>query len=119
MDARTILISCFGLGVFVQVALLLNRNINLLGVLGCAAVAAFARVPGKHEHNYEPLFHLLMAFSVFSLLVALTYRKDILPTLSEAMLLACTILFWFAFYPYIDRGKPLQKTGPNCCSAVS
>jgi hypothetical protein len=110
VDARISLISAFGLGVFAQVALLLNRNINFRGILGCAAFAAFAMVPGKHEHDYEPLFHLLMAFSFFSFMVALTYRKEILPILSEAMLLAYTILFWFAFYPYIDHGTPLQRT---------
>lgn len=109
MDERTILIGSFGAGVLAQVLLLLNRNIKFMQLLFCAGVALFAMLPGKHENNYDPLFHALMAFSGFCFLVALTFHKEILPTLSEAMLLLYTVLFWFVFFSHYYHGSLLHK----------
>lgn len=65
-------------------------------------------VPGKHEHIYHPLVHVLMVFSAFSVIFAVTFKKDILPLISEGVLLSYTLVFWFAFLTSFYTGTPLH-----------
>jgi len=108
LDERTILIVSFGLGVAAQAALLLRNDWNWWKLGGCAVLGLMGMLPGKHEHLYQPLFHVLVSFSLFSVTFALTFSKDILPILSEAILLSYTLVFWFAFYSFYYQGGPLQ-----------
>jgi len=108
LDERTILIASFGLGVAAQAALLLRNDWNWWKLGGCAALGLTGMLPGKHEPVYQPLFHVLVSFSLFSVTFALTFSKDILPILSEAILLSYTLVFWFAFYSFYYQGGPLQ-----------
>lgn len=109
MDDRTVLICCFGVGVCMQVVLLLGRNISLLKILGCAALALIGMMPGKREQVYDPLFHILMTFSFFSFMVAFMFMKEILPLISEGTLLSYTAIFWFAFFSYYYHGTLAQN----------
>lgn len=110
MDERTILIASFGLGVAVQAALLLRGDWNWwnsLKLAGCIGVALIGMLPQSNEH-YKPLFHVLMALSGFSVSFAVAFKRDILPLISEAVLLSYTLVFWFAFFTYYYHGTPLQ-----------
>jgi hypothetical protein len=108
LDERTILITSFGLGVAVQAALLLRNDWSWSKLAGCAGLGLAGMIPGKHEHVYRPLLHVLMSFSFFSVAFAFIFKKDILPVLSEAVLLSYTLVFWFAFYSFYYQGGPLH-----------
>jgi len=108
MDERTILIASFGLGVAVQAVLLLRGDWNWWKLAGCAGFALAGLIPGKHERVYQPLLHVLMVFSFFSVTFAFIFKRDILPLISEAVLLSYTLVFWFAFFAYYYHGDPLQ-----------
>jgi hypothetical protein len=90
--------------------LLIRGDWNWRRLAGCAAFALLGMLPGKHERVYQPLFHVLMVFSVFSVMFAFTFRKDILPLITGAVLLSYALVFWFAFFCYFYDGTPLHVT---------
>ena len=108
MDEREILIACFGLGVALQAILLIRGDWNWRKLAGCLAFGMLGMLPGRHERVYEPLFHVLMVFSFFSVIFAFMFREDILPLISEAVLLSYTLAFWFAFFVYFYSRTPLH-----------
>jgi hypothetical protein len=108
LDERGILIACFGLGVALQAMLLIRGDWNWWKLAGCVALGMLGMLPGKHERVYQPLFHVLMVFSGFSVMFAFMFREDILPLISEAILLSYTLVFWFAFLLYFYDGSALH-----------
>jgi hypothetical protein len=113
LDERTILIVSFGFGVALQAALLMRGDWSWGKLAGCLAMALVGLVPGKHEIVYQHLFHVLMVFSAFSVMFAYAFKEDILPLISEAVLLWYTLVFWYAFYAYhssfyFDLRSPLD-----------
>jgi hypothetical protein len=106
LDERTVLITAFGCGVALQALLLMRGDWSWGKLGGCVAVGLFGLFPGKHEHVYQPLFHVLMVFSLFSVVFAFMFKEDILPIISEAVLLWYTVVFWYAFIAYSPAGKP-------------
>jgi hypothetical protein len=106
LDDRTVLIASFGFGVALQAALLMRGDWNWGKLAGCVAMALVGLAPGKHESVYQPLFHVLMVFSVFSVMLAFMFKEDILPIISEAVILWYTVVFWYAFLSYSPTGNP-------------
>lgn len=100
MHERLLLIACFGVGVALEALLLQRNDWRPWRLLGIALLSVFAMLPGKHERVYEPLFHVLMVFSVFAVSFALAFKEDILPAIGEKLLLSYTLIFWFAFFSY-------------------
>jgi hypothetical protein len=84
----------------------MRGDLNWGKLAACAAAGMVAMLPGKHEHVYQPLFHVLLVFSFFSVTFAITFKEDILPIISEAVLLWYTIVFWYAFLVYAPAGSP-------------
>jgi hypothetical protein len=109
LDERTILIISFGLGIALQVAILLHGDWSWFKLLICAAIGLVGLIPGKHEHVYQPLFHILMWFSFFSISFAFMFSKEILPIISEPVLLSYTLVFWFALFIYYSDHTSLQS----------
>ncbi len=103
MDQRSLLIACFGVGVALEALLLQRNDWRPWKLAGCIALSMFAMAPGKHERVYEPLFHVLMVFSTFAVIFALTFKEDILPAIGEKLLLSYSLIFWFAFFSYFYR----------------
>lgn len=111
MDERTVLIASFGAGVALQALLLMRGDWNWGKLGACVAMAFVGLAPAKHESVYQPLFHVLMVFSIFSVMFAFLFKEDILPVISEAVLLWYTLLFWYAFisyFPYFNDGTLLH-----------
>jgi hypothetical protein len=110
LDERTILIASFGFGVALQALLLMRGDWNWWKLAGCAAMGLFGLAPGKHESVYQSLFHVLMVFSFFSVILAFMFKEDILPIITEAILLWYTVVFWYAFYSssYFSIRTPLD-----------
>jgi hypothetical protein len=110
LDDRTVLIASFGFGVALQALLLMRGDWNWWKLAGCVAMGLMGLAPGKHESVYQPLFHVLMVFSLFSVMFAFMFKEDILPIITEAILLWYTIVFWYAFYTcsYFSIRTPLD-----------
>lgn len=109
MDERTVLIAAFGFGVALQALLLMRGDWNWGKLALCVAMGLVGLFPGKHERVYEPLFHVLMVFSLFSVMFAFLFKEDILPIVTEAILLWYTVVFWYAVYSssYLSIRTPL------------
>jgi hypothetical protein len=60
-------------------------------------------------HHYEPFFHLLMCLGFFSCWFAMAFKDDVLPVVSEKILLFYSLIFWFAFFTYFYRGTTLHN----------
>lgn len=108
LDDRTILIVSFGVGVAAQAVLLIRNDWSWGKLVGSIFFGLIGMLPASNEHVYEPLFHVLLSFCLFSVAFALMFREDILPMLSEAIILAYTLVFWFAFYSFFYHGGPLR-----------
>jgi hypothetical protein len=104
MDQRIILIVSFGVGVALQTMLLMRGDWDWMKLGGCLLIALCALLPDKHEHIYQPLSHVLMIFSIFALMFALLFVKDILQVLTAPLVLSYTLVFWFAFFTFFYDG---------------
>ncbi len=109
MDARSLLIACFGIGVALEALVLQRRDWHPWKLMGCVALSLGGALPDKHETVYQPLFHVLLVFSMFAVIFALAFKEDILPVISEKLLLSYSLIFWFAFFSYFHRGTILRN----------
>ena len=109
MNERLILILWFGLGVIIQ-AILLIRNDWDWGKLGlCLGIGLMGFMPGKHENNYDPLIHIFLCFCFFAFIFAITFKEDILPLISEKILLSYSLIFWFSFFSFFYKDAFIHK----------
>ena len=106
LDERTVLIASFGCGVALQALLLMRGDWSWGKLAGCVAIGLVGMFPGKREHVYQPLFHVLMVFSFFSVGFAFVFKEDILPIISEPVLLWYTVVFWYALIVYSPASNP-------------
>lgn len=97
MHERLNLILYFGLGVIAQAVFLIRNDWNWGKLLACLGIGVFGMLPGKHESNYEPIFHILMSLSFFAFMFALFFKEDILPVINEKTLLSYSLTFWYAY----------------------
>lgn len=100
MNDRLILVAWFGLGVALQALVLIRGDWNWMRLAGCVAVGFLGMVPGRHENIYQPYFHILLSLGFFSCWFAMAFKSDILPLVSEKVLLLYTMVFWFAFFSF-------------------
>jgi hypothetical protein len=104
MNEHLILVLWFGLGVALQALLLIRGDWNWGGLALCIAFGAFGMIPGKHEHIYQPFFHVLLSLGLFAFMFGARFRNDLLPVVSEKVLLSYSLIFWFAFLSYFYKG---------------
>jgi len=109
MNDRLILAAWFGLGVALQSLVLIRGDWNWKRLAGCVAVGILGMLPGRHEHEYQPFFHVLLSYGVFSCCFAIMFKNDILPLVSEKVLLLYSLVFWFAFFSYFYEGSMLHN----------
>jgi hypothetical protein len=109
MDERLVLALWFGLGVGLQALLLIRGDWNWKRLAGCLGIGVLGTLPGRNEHQYEPFFHLLMCLGFFSCWFAMAFKDDILPVVSEKVLLFYSLIFWFAFFSYFYQGTTLHN----------
>ena len=100
MDEHLILALWFALGVGLQALLLIRGDWNWGRIALCVAFGALGMFPGKHEHVYQPFFHILLSLGFFAFMFALRFKNDLLPVVSEKVLLSYSLIFWFAFFSY-------------------
>src|SRR5271166_2822923 len=100
MNDRLILAAWFGLGVALQALVLIRGDWNWKRLAGSVCVGLIGMLPGRHEQIYQPFFHVLYSLGIFSCWFAMAFKNDILPLVSEKVLLLYSIVFWFAFFSF-------------------
>ena len=99
-----------GVGVALQTLYLVRASINLGHLATCAAftlvflVGNFI-VGGASLHP----FILVCAYALFAFLLAAVCKEEILPVVTEQLLLAYTVIFWYALVVFFYRGTQVQK----------
>jgi len=109
MHERLILILWFGLGVITQAILLIRNDWKWGKFALCIGAGCFGMMPGKHEYNYEPLMHIFICFCIFAIMFALFFKEDILPLISEKVLLSYSLIFWFSFFSFFYKDAFIHK----------
>ena len=109
MSERLVLASWFALGIGLQVPVLIRGDWNWGRLAGCVGIGLIGMLPGRNEHEYQPFFHLLYSLGIFSCAFAMMFKDDILPVVSERVLLLYSLIFWFAFFSYFYHGTTLHK----------
>jgi hypothetical protein len=104
MNEHLALVLWFGSGVALQALLLIRGDWNWGRLAFCVAFGALGMVPGKHEHQYQPFLHVLFSMGLFAFMFALRFKDDLLPVVSEKVLLSYSLIFWFAFFSYFYKG---------------
>ena len=66
MNEHLVLVLWFGVGVGLQVLLLIRGDWNWVKLAVCIAVGAAGMLPGKHEQQYQPYVHVLIALGLFA-----------------------------------------------------
>jgi len=108
-NTQLILALIFGFGTVVQGFLMVRDTGKWGGFFLAMGLCLLALLPGKHEQDYKRYSHLLLCFVVFSILVAIFYRRKILPCLNEKIILSYTITFWLAFFLYFKQDTSVRK----------
>ncbi|MBF0571306.1 MAG: hypothetical protein HQL12_05485 [Candidatus Omnitrophica bacterium] len=109
MNGRPILIFWFGLGVLIQAILLIQSDLKWGKLAGCVGLGLCGMLPGKHEYNYELLPHIFICFCLFAVSFAMFFKEDILPVISEKVLLSYSLIFWFSFFSYFYKDAFIHK----------
>jgi hypothetical protein len=117
MDERTILIAAFVCGVAIQATVLLRGDWNWPKICGSVFVGLVVTAWGSDKPNYNQDWQMYQGLLVFSFTFALFFKEDILPAVSEKLLLSYTLTFWFAFFAYYFKGTP-QQIGVLCVCIV-
>ena len=103
MNEHLVLVLWFALGVLLQALVLIRGDWNWGRLALCVVVAAFGIFPGKHENEYRPFVHILFALGIFAFMFALRFKDDLLPVISEKVLLSYSLIFWFAFFSFFYK----------------
>jgi hypothetical protein len=104
MSEHLVLVLWFGSGVALQALLLIRGDWNWGRLALCVGFGALGMLPGKHEHVYQPFLHVLFSMGFFAFMYAMRFKDDLLPVVSEKVLLSYSLLFWFAFFSYFYKG---------------
>jgi hypothetical protein len=104
MNEHLTLVLWFALGVGLQALLLIRGDWNWGRLALCVAFGVLGMLPGKHEHDYKPFLHILMSLGFFAFMFALRFKADLLPVISEKVLLSYSLILWFAFFSYFYNG---------------
>ena len=114
MNEHLVLVLWFASGVALQALLLIRGDFNWGRLALCVGFGALGMLPGKHEHQYQPYSHVLFAMGLFAFMFALRFKDDLLPVISEKVLLSYSLIFWFAFFSYYYKGT----AGSNVLAAL-
>jgi len=105
MNNPLLLIMCFSAGVFFQAFLLSGRRIFLLGMLiGGLAVAAFFK-----PFDSDAGLKLFVVFLSFAFLFAFSFREEILPVITDKLLLSFHTVFLYIFFSFYYQDNVINR----------
>lgn len=107
MSPRAVLVVWFGIGVALATLYLLRRDLRSWQLPACAFMA-FAFAVWEHlKHRSDPFQQAGWAFGFFAFMVAVLFRDVILPVVSERLVLALSLIFWYGLITlYPGDGAP-------------
>src|ERR1700722_4456135 len=108
MDERSILIAAFVGGALLQAIILIRADWNWLKIGVSIFISLGVVAVGSDKANYNQDQHIYLGLFFFAGLIAFLFKEDILPAVSEKLLLSYTLTFWFAFFVYYFKGTPFQ-----------
>lgn len=96
----------FGLGLLAQAVLLVRGSWSWGSFLASLGFSLIGLLPGRNEHNYKFTVHLLFCYAIFAAMIAINFRKALLPRVNEKILLVYTMTLWYALFSFIPAGWP-------------
>ena len=100
----------FYAGLLVQAVFLLVGQLersDLTKLLGCCAGSLFGLIPAKHEHRYDPSFHLFFVACVFSVIYACFFKRKVLEHINKEILMVWTMIgLYIALQTPLITGYP-------------
>lgn len=87
----------FSLGAVSHAVWLVRRDLGGGGLWMSALISLFGMFPGRNEVKYDLSYHLVYSSLIFCVMIAVTFRRSLLPRVNEKILLAYTLTFWYAF----------------------
>ena len=103
MATRTALILWFGAGFALEALYLVRRNPRWAQLAACAGIALFGVVAAVVE-GHNPIVAIGVGLGVFGLFFAGVYQAEILPPVGDKLLLAFTLIYWFALVTELYHG---------------
>jgi hypothetical protein len=103
MGERLNLCLWFGLGVLFQALFFVRSRADLKVLAICLLIGLCGMIPGKHEHNYALYRHMLFGFGFFSFMSAIFFKNELMPIISEKLVLFYTLIFWYAFFSFVYK----------------
>lgn len=119
MDERSLLIAAFTSGVVIQALILIRGDWNWWKLGGSVFLALFVIAYGSDKPGYDQADHIRLGLFLFAGMFALLFKEDILPRVSEKLLLSYTITFWYAFFTYYYQDTGFQITVLCVCLVAS
>ena len=108
MDERSILIAAFVGGALLQAIILIRADWNWMKIGVSIFISLGVVAIGSDKASYNQDQHIYLGLFAFAGLIAFLFKEDILPAVSEKLLLSYTLTFWFAFFVYYFKGTPFQ-----------
>jgi hypothetical protein len=102
MDQNILFSLVFGLGVLAQILMLIRVKFKSGAFFKLFFISLLAFLPARDEITYEFYSHLFFMFIVFTVLIAVSYRKEIMPKINEKNILIMTLFFIYIALRYLE-----------------
>jgi len=105
----------FGVGIIFQSLLFISNQWTLEKmrlILKHMGISLAGMFPGKNERHYveDIYFHITICFILFAGFIFATFKKEILPRITEASLLSYSLIFWYLFLSRYDPHSAFDRT---------
>ncbi len=100
IDSTSLSLGIFGCGVLLESLRHARSSYVVRVISACLIVSLLVLWPGNSEMPYDVGFHFGFYIITFSFLYATFAAKDILPVITERVILQDTILFWYIILLY-------------------
>lgn len=99
----------FGAGAMTQALIfILQSGASPLGLVWALGAGLFGLLPGKHESEYEPHFHVAYGFVIAVFVALAQYKDEIMARVCESSLLVTSLTFWYLCASFLDlQGRGL------------
>jgi len=109
MSPRAILILCFGIGVALETLYLIRADIKWGQLGACVGIVLFGIAVGLiRDRHPNPVGLAMGGFAVFVFAFAVMFQAEVLPVVTETLVLAYTLIFWYGLNALYPGGHPPQ-----------
>lgn len=109
MSSRIVLILWFAAGFVLEALYLVRRNPKWSQLQLFAGFAVVVGVADYLVRGGDPAIHIAVWLGLLGLAVALGYQDEILPAVSDKLLLAFTLIYWYGLATEFYHGTSAQR----------